>query len=335
MKYFFRCILMGFFSAVLGNVYAQEDKVKPIGINLEGYEYAYPVHYITLQIQGETLKEAYMDIQPTTPNGKSVLLLHGKNFNANYWKDVAKDLSNKGFRVIAVDQIGFGKSSKPAHIQFSFPLLANNTVAIMDSLGIQKFDVIGHSMGGMLATRLTLLYPERVEKLILEDPIGLEDWRKYEKYLPIEGWYQRELAQNYKSIRAYQEEFYFDHKWKPEYDEPVNIQAGTTLSIDYPRLAWVSAQLYDMIIQQPVCYEFGDIKVPTLLIIGLSDRTAVGSPLAYPEYKGKLGNYPELGKKTHALIKGSELVELPGIGHVPHMQDYQGFIKPTLMFLEK
>ncbi len=313
---------------------AQADKVRSIGINLEGYEYAFPVHYITLNIQGEILKEAYIDVKPTHPNGQSVLLLHGKNFNANNWKDVAKRLSNEGFRVIALDQIGFGKSSKPEHIQYSIPLLANNTIALLDSLHIDKVNIVGHSMGGMLATRITLMYPERVNKLILENPIGLEDWRLYEKYLPIEGWYQQELKQTYQTMRSYQEEYYFAHQWKPEYDEPITILAGTALSPDYPRLAWNSAQLYDMIIQQPVCYEFANIKVPTLLIIGQKDKTAVGKALAYQQYKDKLGNYPELGRKTHELIKGSQLVELPGIGHMPHVQDFDGFICPVLKFLK-
>ncbi|WP_447639881.1 MULTISPECIES: alpha/beta fold hydrolase [Chitinophagaceae] len=319
---------------VTNSLCAQQANVRPIGINLEGYDYAYPVHYVTLNVQGESLQEAYIDVRPNNPNGQTVLLLHGKNFNANNWKDVAKRLVDKGFRVVALDQIGFGKSSKPAHIQYSFPLLANNTMALLDSLHVGKVNVVGHSMGGMLATRLTLLYPERVNKLILENPIGLEDWRLYEKYLPIEGWYQQELKQSYQSMRAYQEEYYFDHKWKPEYDEGITIQAGTVLSPDYPRLAWNSAQLYDMIIQQPVCYEFSNIKVPTLLIIGQKDKTAVGRALAYPAFKDKLGNYPELGRKTHALIKGSQLVELAGMGHAPHMQDLEAFMAPLLQFLK-
>ncbi|MFT4203110.1 MAG: alpha/beta hydrolase [Chitinophagaceae bacterium] len=329
-----RFIKILFFVFPFSYAQAQQDKVRPLGINLEGYDYAFPVHYITLHIQGETLKEAYIDVQPTQPNGQTVLLLHGKNFNANNWKGVARRLSSQGFRVVALDQIGFGKSSKPQHIQYSFPLLANNTVALLDSLHIAKVNVIGHSMGGMLATRLTLMYPGRVQKLVLENPIGLEDWRLYERYQPIEGWYQQELKQNYRSMRAYQEEYYFDHQWKPEYEEGVTVPAGVTLSPDYPRLAWNSAQLYDMIIQQPVCYEFSQIKVPTLLIIGQKDKTAVGKALAYPQYKDQLGNYPALGRKTHALIKGSQLVELPGVGHVPHVQDLEGFIKPVLAFLE-
>lgn len=313
-----------------------QPQIDPIGINLEGYDYAYPVHYIPLQIQGESLKEAYMDVRPEAgANGQTVLLLHGKNFNGNYWKETADALVAKGFRVIIPDQIGFGKSSKPYHIQYTFQLLANNTKAILDSLHIDKVNVVGHSMGGMLATRFALMYPGMVHKLILENPLGLEDWKLSEKYAPVEWWYQRELAQDYNSIKKYQLEFYFDNKWKPEYDEAVNIQAAATQSLDYPRLAWNSALLYDMILTQPVCYEFAQIKVPTLLIIGQRDRTAVGKNLADPAAQKLLGNYPKLGRLTHKLIKKSVLVELPGLGHLPHVENFPAFITPLIHFLDK
>ncbi|WP_252499309.1 alpha/beta fold hydrolase, partial [Escherichia coli] len=43
--------------------------------------------------------------------------------------------------------------------------------------GVARASVIGHSMGGMLATRYALLYPRQVERLVLVNPIGLEDWK--------------------------------------------------------------------------------------------------------------------------------------------------------------
>ena len=63
---------------------------------------------------------AYMDVQPQHPNGKAVLLLHGKSFNGRYWENVIGILSHNGYRVIAPEQLGFGRSSQPKHYQFSF-----------------------------------------------------------------------------------------------------------------------------------------------------------------------------------------------------------------------
>ncbi|MDO6425213.1 alpha/beta fold hydrolase, partial [Saccharophagus degradans] len=82
----------------------------------------------------------------------TIVLFHGKNFNGAYWKTTIKSLTEAGYRVIAPDQIGFGKSSKPMNFQYSFQELAKNTKTILDKLNVSKTAILGHSMGGMLAT---------------------------------------------------------------------------------------------------------------------------------------------------------------------------------------
>jgi pimeloyl-ACP methyl ester carboxylesterase len=100
----------------------------PVGIGLEGIEYPYPVHYLDLTIEGQPLRMAYMDVAPAaTPNGKTVVLLHGKSFSGDYWAHTIATLTGQGYRVIAPDQIGFGKSSKP-DIRYHFDLLARMPV---------------------------------------------------------------------------------------------------------------------------------------------------------------------------------------------------------------
>src|SRR5687767_4780691 len=75
--------------------------------------YPYPVKYITINIDGQVTKMAYMDITPPSGNGQAVILFHGKNFTGYYWKDVISFLSKAGYRVIVPDQIGWGMSTKP------------------------------------------------------------------------------------------------------------------------------------------------------------------------------------------------------------------------------
>ena len=312
----------------------QELSLKPYDPDLTNYQYPYPVQFITLNIQGEVLKMGFMDVRPASANGRIVMLLHGKNFNGAYWEQTAKRLTEDGYRVIIPDQIGFGKSTKPQHIQYTFQLLCQNTKSILDDLGIQKVSVLGHSMGGMVATRFALMFPDMVEKLILENPIGLEDWKVSMPYLPVDAWYQRELKQDYNSLKKYQLENYFHGTWKPEYNKWLEVPAGWTISKDYPRIAWNSALTYDMIFTQPVCYEFGNIKSPTLLIIGQLDRTALRTSLVNEEANKSLGNYPELGKATKEKINGSKLVEIDGVGHAPHIEAFDKFIEPLLQFLK-
>lgn len=315
-------------------IHKPKPALKPVAINLENVNYAFPVSYISLTLQNKDLKMAYMDLKSKKPNGDVVLLLHGKNFCASYWKRTALDLSKAGYRVIMPDQIGFGKSSKPEQLVYSFQLLAQNTKALLDSLEVKNVIVLGHSMGGMLATRFVLMYPELIKKLILENPIGLEDYKIHVPYMTIDENYKKELKQSYDRIKDYQLTNYYGDHWKPEYDEWVNILAGWTLDPDYPRIAWNAALTTDMIITQPVCYEFENIKAPTLLIIGQRDRTALVNSKTPEEIKSILGNYPELGKLIAKKIPASQLIEIENVGHLPHIESYQKFITPLLLFLK-
>jgi pimeloyl-ACP methyl ester carboxylesterase len=310
-------------------------QVKALGLQLEEFPYPYPVHYLQLNIQKQSLQMAYMDVKPQQWNGKTVLLLHGKNFSGAYWDSTANVLTRQGYRVIMPDQIGFGKSSKPKTLQYSFQLLARNTKLLLDSLKVEKVTVLGHSMGGMLATRFTLLYPDRVEKLILENPIGLEDYKVKVPYQTVDEMYQNELKQDFSKIKNYQLENYYGGQWKPQYDKWVNMLAGWTQNPKYSVIAWNAALTSEMIVTQPVVYEFSNITVPTLLIIGQRDRTALGKPLVSEDVRKTMGNYPVLGKSTQQKIKGAKLVEIEGVGHLPHIERFDQFITPLLEFLQQ
>jgi pimeloyl-ACP methyl ester carboxylesterase len=141
-----------------------------LGICLEEYEYPYPVRFLPLSSDLQPVSMAYMDIAPgTEPNGKTVVLIHGKAFGCYYFRDVIEALTGAGYRVVAPDQIGWGKSPKP-DIHYSFQLLAANTAALLDHLGVTDVAVLGHSTGGMTAVRFALMNPGRVTHLVLEDP---------------------------------------------------------------------------------------------------------------------------------------------------------------------
>jgi len=314
-------------------VYAQS--LEKLDINLSNYKYPYEVSFLKLHIQQQDLQMAYMDIKPKNFNGKNVLLLHGKNFNGAYWQTTMEALLAKGYRVIVPDQIGFGKSSKPENFQYTFQQLALNTLTLLNNLGIDKVIVTGHSMGGMLAARFALMFPQVVEKLVLVNPIGLEDWKLVVPYTSIDEQYKNELASTYETIKKYQLTNYYAGKWNNDFDKWARLLAGWTLSEDYKLIAWNAALTSDMIFTQPVCYEFGNLKMPVLLIIGDRDKTAIGKMLVKPEVREKMGNYKELGKIARDKVPNAQLVEIPGIGHLPHIEAFDLFIKPYLEFLEK
>jgi pimeloyl-ACP methyl ester carboxylesterase len=296
------------------------------GPELQGFAYPHTVHDFAFTSQGQSLHMAYMDVQPAKPNGRTAVLLHGKNFCAATWDQTIGELAAAGYRVIAPDQIGFCKSSKPAAYQFSFQQLARNTHALLASLGIGRATMIGHSTGGMLAVRYALMYPQDTEQLVLVNPIGLEDWKaKGVPSLSVDDWYARELKTTAESIRRYEQSTYYTGQWRPAYEPWVQMLAGMYRGPGKTQVAWDSALLYDMIYTQPVVYEFGQLQMPTLLLIGDKDTTAIGKDAAPPEVRAKIGHYPELAKAARAAIPHATLVEFPDLGHAPQMQDPQAF----------
>jgi pimeloyl-ACP methyl ester carboxylesterase len=310
---------------------AAPDDGPRYGPELQGFEYPWPVRHFHFVSQGVALDMAYMDVAPATPNGQTAVLLHGKNFCAATWQSTIVILSAAGYRVVAPDQIGFCKSSKPLHYQFSFQQLAANTRALLASIGIDRAVFVGHSTGGMLAVRYGLMYPESVNQLVLVDPIGLEDWKaKGVPWQSVDAWYQQELRSTAASIREYERATYYAGTWKPDYEVWVQMLAGMYRGSGRDRVAWNSALLYDMIYTQPVYYELGQLAMPVLLMIGDKDTTAIGKNLAPPSIRATLGNYPVLGKAAAAQIPHPNLVEFPDLGHAPQIQAPDVFNKALL-----
>jgi pimeloyl-ACP methyl ester carboxylesterase len=305
----------------------------PLSISMEGYPYPYPVNFLPLTIEGQDLRMAYMDVAPVGPaNGRSVVLLHGKNFFGAYWKETIDVLSKNGYRVVVPDQLGFGKSARP-NIHYSFHLLAANTKKLLDALGIRQAAIVGHSMGGMVATRFALLYPGTVSALVLENPIGLEDYRELVPYISLDEAYRSELKATEEGIRNYIRSYFVT--WKPEYAEYANVAIRMRGSGEYPRQELSSALTYQMIYEQPVCHEFPDVLARTLLVIGQSDRTVVGKARMKKELLPLAGNYPELGRKTATLIPHATLVEVPNAGHIPRFEFPALYHEELLRFLKK
>ncbi|MEZ3500859.1 alpha/beta fold hydrolase [Pantoea sp. KPR_PJ] len=292
------------------------------GEQLEGFQYPFTLQHFSFSSQQQPLSMGYMDVKPAgNANGQTVVLLHGKNFCGATWEESIRALSAAGYRVVAPDQIGFCSASKPSHYQYSFQQLADNTHQLLAHLNIRKAIIVGHSTGGMLATRYALMYPNNTQQLVLVNPIGLEDWKaKGAPWRSVDQWYQRELKLDATGIKKYEQHTYYSGQWKPDYDKWVDMLAGLNAGPGHKKVAWNSALIYDMIFTQPVFYEFSELKVPTTLMIGTADTTAIGSDIASPEVKARLGHYEVLGKETAKRIPGAQLIEFPGMGHAPQME---------------
>ena len=320
----------------------------------------YPVKFFDFFAEEQPVRMAYRDVPATTKaNGETVLLFHGEDFSGSYWEMTAQTLASDGFHVVVPDQLGFGASSRP-NIHYSFHQMAENSYRLLSYLNVREVEVVGHSMGGMLAVRFTLLYPTVVRKLVLEDPIGLEDYRTFLPYVPLENEVHINLHATYDTFLERHKTFYAT--WKPEYEVYAKEEAQVVDTGDFPEAALAAAIAFEMIYQQPVVYELPEIQIPTLLIIGEQDRavvgamiTLVGKPAGMPgmgntrpqdndtmrtagqmpsAYTKLFGQYQALAQKAHEAIKNSTLVQIPNAGHIPHLETPDQFNQAVIPFLQ-
>lgn len=288
----------------------------PVSANFEEIDYPFPVQFLELHRYGQHMLMAYMDVSPTgVPNGRTVFIQHGMNFYSAAYESTIRALSDAGFRVIAVDRIGYGKSSKPI-IPYDFNFVARNMKDLLDHLGIERVAVVGHSMGGMVVSRFAMLYPEAVTHVVMVNQIGLTDQR------PGRGWtdpYADEPTRpTYQDVlRTHMR--YFPNGWPPQHLEFVRRQYGRTLSGEWPRLALVRRLQQHMVYVDPVVYDWQHIRAKALVIGGEEDRL--------------VDDFPALARNVVNQLQNGTLLLYPGVGHAPHIEIPDRFHADLIRFL--
>ena len=215
----------------------------------------------------------------------------------------------------------------------SFHLHAQNTRQLLESLGVRKASLVAHSLGGMMAVRFALMYPDMVDKLVLESPIGLEDYRIKVPYATRE-----ELAREHAATdRAGFERLFrgFFAQWRPDYEVYTDVQYRWQLGPEARWIARTAAHTYQMAYEQPIVYELPLLRQPTLLIAGDRDRAAIGRNRVSPEVRATLGLFTELAPRAAQAMPNSRLLMLPGVGHVAHLEVPERFHAEVLRFLQE
>ncbi len=108
--------------------------------------------------------------------GDHVVLIHGSGPGVSgysNWRLVIPALA-ENFHVVAPDMVGFGYSDRPDGISYGLDTWADQTVGLMDTLGIEKAHLIGNSFGGSIALRIASQHPDRVGKLVLMGSMGVD-----------------------------------------------------------------------------------------------------------------------------------------------------------------
>src|SRR4030088_1533293 len=313
---------------------AEPPQREPYGIGLEGFAYPSPVSLLPLSNDGEQLRMAYMDVAPAQPNGRAVVLLHGRNFPSCYWAPVIRTLIDAAYRMVVPDQIGFGKSSKPWG-ELHFDTLAHNTIALLDHLQIAKADIVAHSLGSMLGVRIARAYPDRVAHLVLTAPIGLEDYRLYVPPTPTEKIIENEDKLTAEGYRK-QLETNYSLKLPPDQVTPfIDARFNIKGSSEYPRWLRAFVSSAQLIYREPVAHEIPLITQPTLFVMGADDHNAPGKPNAPEALRPKMGQNAELAKALAAKMPDAGAEVIPNAGHLVFLDAPLKFNELMLAFLAK
>jgi len=293
----------------------------PMSPNMEDVPYPHPVSTFSFVVYGKDVRMAYMDVKPTAaPNGQTVVLLHGFNFSGEAWRGTIDVLAREGFRVIVPDQIGFGRSSKPP-IPYTFNDMALNTRRLLQSLGVERAAVVGHSMGGMLASRFAMAYPAVTTHVVMVNQIGLTDARPGRAPRYLDDAYRTDTTRppamrTYEAVRQSITRYFVT--WKPEYEKYVRIHWGWQQSPDWAWFSQVRAALGQMLSAETVVYDWQHIKSKALVIGGAMDTPA----------------YPAQARHVAESIPGAELELIDNIGHCPQLEAPEIFHPKLVRFLK-
>ena len=253
--------------------------------------------------------------------GPAVLLLHGFAGSAEDWRPTGELLARAGYRALAVDGLGFGRSAKPGDAPYSLELATRLYAGLLDALGLGGAHVVAHSMGGKYALALALLQPARVASLTLVASDGFAEASPLTRAggWPLVGGALLWLSSRPAVVRLtfgaafYAPERYLDAallaRAQAALAGPDNRRALTALSRRYDatdlRRTGLSARL-------------GELQAPTLFVWGEQDRVF---PLATS------------GRAALAALPQAQLATLPRCGHFPQIEAPRAFCGLLLGFL--
>lgn len=264
---------------------------------------------------------AYID---SGGEGTPILLIHGLSSSMGFWEYQVEELA-RTHRVLALDLPGYGASGRP-DAPYTPVWYADIVDAFLYAQGLDRAIIMGHSMGGQVAMELALRHPDRVERLVLSAPAGIESFGPGAARFMKGFWTEtRALESSEEQIRANFETLVFNRM-----DDGVErlIQERVRLG-QSPRFAGTSVAVSRSIagmIDHPVGERARGITAPTLIIYGSADRM-----IPNPVFNG--GRPQAIAERAHALIPHSRLVVIEGAGHTVHHDSPRAFNRAVEEFL--
>jgi pimeloyl-ACP methyl ester carboxylesterase len=247
----------------------------------------------------------------------AIVLIHGFASSTLVWSKVFLRFAEEGYRVIAVDMLGYGYSAKPRNGEYTIAGQAKLLTRLLDCLGIPRAIFVGSSYGGAVAATCALDHADRVEKLVLvgtvnnNRPLAFKLMRVFGS--PVFGDVVSPLLiGSRRLLRRRMKRVYDRHAWVLD-ERRVEARhlplraAGTQRAIIRTVRGWDAER---------ISREAHLIRQPTLLLWGENDQEI---PLAD-------------GERLHAAISGSRLIVFLNCGHLPHEEYPEAFTNVVIDF---
>jgi 3-oxoadipate enol-lactonase len=244
----------------------------------------------------------------THGNGPAVLFLGATAYPGDIWARYQVPALSDHLQLVLHDYRGVGRSDLP-DVPYSTGVFAADAIALLDSLGLDRVHVLGHSMGGRVAQLLALDYPERVKSLILfgSGPGQFEGAGRWGRGIPLNM--ATEMAEH--GFEAYQRrhvcdtDAVFGHTFRAAHPEIV----AEAFDVIFGALPSVKCYLRHVIARQEhqTTERLGEIACPTLVVVGSEDD----------EPPSHITSSEILAQK----ILGAEFVLLPNRGHLHFWED--------------
>lgn len=264
---------------------------------------------------------AYIDTGRGEP---TLLLVHGLASNAGFWRYVIPDLAEAGYRVVAVDLPGFGKSDKGAY-PYTMRFQADVLARLVRVLDLGPVVVVGHSMGGQIALTLALEHPELVDRLVLAAPAGIE------RFGPGAGaWLAGALTvdgivnASEETIRANLAQNV--HRWRPAWEWLVEERARMAKTEEMRAFAYAVVRSVHGMLAEPTTDRLGEVPHPTLIVYGRHDRL-IPNPFLHPGFPR------DVFRRGAEAMPDARLVELRDAGHLLQIEQPEAFVEAVLDFL--
>ena len=262
-------------------------------------------------------------------DGQAVIFLHAAGGWSEVWKETGKALGGEGYHVIALDMPPLGYSQRPDDALYSREDQAKRIVGVMNALRIDKAVLVGHSFGGRAVAQVALQYPRRVKALVLVDAaLSFKKPGEHASLLmrivlalgPVRNAFAAATVTNPAFTHSLIKMFVANPAsatdyWVSVYQTPLSLKGTTKAVGDW--LPQLLAEEDSSLSSASAAYK--NIQVPTLIVWGSEDHT---TPLAD-------------GKYLASIIPGVQLSVMPGLGHLPPIEDTVGFDDVLLRFLKQ